>query len=266
MVFFKKLLYFISSRALWINVVLIVLFWVGIIWGGLSYFESYTEKGARVMVPTFVNNNIKDVPSLIGERDLKYEIIDSVYNPNLVEGTVIFQDPAPTDSSTVLVKPGRVMKFRVSKQTRLVEVPLVVSKSRRFAETSLVSKGLRTRTTFVPSNEDQGSVIDQRINGKSVKSGTKVSINTVVELIVGERTGSELTLVPNLLGLTINEAKERLKASQSLRLFAVYNACENKADSLSAQIENQTPVAGDSSMVPAGSTITVFATPQKATD
>ena len=258
--FLKKIGNFLISRAFLINLVLIIIFWVVLIWLTLKYFDNYTKREEKIAVPTLITNNISDVPALIADRDIRYEIIDSIYNPNLVEGTIIYQDPMPTDSTGIHVKSGRSIKLRVSKQTRLVEVPIVISKSRRFAEATLNSKSLRTKTTFVPSNEDQGSVIEQKINGQPITKNIMVPINSVVELVVGQRTGSELTAVPNLFGLTINEAEERLKGNQSLRLFAVCSSCKNAQDSLTARIERQTPTGGEGSSTTVGSTITVFAT------
>lgn len=259
MSFFKKVGNFFLSKLFLVNIVLIILFWVGLIWGTLSYFNSFTKKGEEVIVPNLVSNNINDIKSLIGNKDLKYEVIDSIYNPNLLNGTIVYQEPMSTDTTGLKVKNGRTLKLRVSKQTRLVEVPNVISKSRRFAEASLTAKGLRTKTNFVPSSEDQGSVIDQKLNGKSIKKNQMAPINSIIELYVGEKSGSELVLIPDLHGLTINEAETRLKGGSNLRLFAVCGTCENANDSLSARIHNQTPVAGDSSKIPAGSTITVFA-------
>lgn len=266
MSFIHKLGGFITSRKLWINIGLILFAWVLIIWGSLKYFDSYTNHGQEIQVPVLLGNNLDDVPQLLTGLELRYEVIDSIYDPSLLEGTVVYQSPMPTDSTGMGVKEGRVIKVRVSKQTRLVDLPIVVSKSRRFAETVLMTKGLRTKTTFVPSNEDQGSVIEQRYRGKAVTKGMKIPINSIIELVVGQKTGAEFAYVPDLSGLTIKEAEERLRGAGGLRLFAIYNDCASNQDSLMARIMNQTPVTGDSSKVPYGSTITVFASPTLQAD
>jgi eukaryotic-like serine/threonine-protein kinase len=266
MSFIKKVGQFFISRKLWINVALIALAWVVIIWGTLKYFDSYTNHGEEINVPVLLGNNLEDVPRLLSGLDLRYEIIDSLYNPSLLEGTIVYQSPMPTDSTGMSVKEGRVIKVRVSKQTRLVDLPIVVSKSRRFAETVLMTKGLRTKTTFVPSNEDQGSVVEQKYKGKKVEKGMKIPINSIIELVVGQKTADEYTYVPDLNGLTINEVQQRLSGAGGLRLFVIYNDCNSSQDSLVARVVNQTPVPGDSSRVPAGSTITVFASPKSQAD
>lgn len=261
--FFKKLGNFIISRKFIINFLLFGLVWFLIIWGGTTYFGSYTKHGERIEVPNLLNNNVKDISTLIGDRDIKYEILDSIYNPDLVEGTIIYQNPMPTDSSGLSVKSDRVIRVRVSKRSRLVMVPLVVSKSHRFAEAVLMTKGLRTRVNFVPSNEDQGSVISQKFKGKDITTGQQVPINSVIELTVGKRTQGEMVGVPNLNGLTINEAQERFLGNSSLRLYPVYSGCETTQDSLNARVIRQTPVASDSSKIPEGSTITIFLSPNE---
>ena len=256
--FFKKLGNFIISRKFIVNFLLFGLVWFLIIWGGTTYFGSYTRHGESIEVPNLLSNNVNDIDALIGDKNIKYEILDSIYNPDLVEGTIIYQSPMPTDSSGLTVKSDRVIRVRVSKRSRLVLVPLVVSKSHRFAEAVLMTKGLRTRVNFVPSNEDQGSVIAQKFAGKNITNGQQVPINSIIALTVGKRTQGEIVMIPNLNGLTINEAQERFLGSSSLRLYSVYSGCETKNDSLSARVIHQTPVASDSSKIPEGSTITIF--------
>lgn len=256
----KKIGNLFIGKGIYLTIIIVAVVWVAIIWSSLSYFKSFTRFGEEVSVPTLLENNIKDVSKLLAPEGLRYQIIDSIYNPNLVEGTVIYQDPLPTDSSGLKVKSNRLIKLRISKRTRLMEVPYVVSRSQRFAEASLNARGFRTKITHVPSKEDHGSVIEQRINEKPIVRGQKAQVNTQVELLVGERSGGELTLVPDFIGLTIKEAEERITLSNSLRLFSICKDCETAADSLVARIESQNPVAIDSNLVPAGSTITVFAT------
>ncbi len=262
--FLKKLGNFLISKKFWINFLLILIVWVGIIWGTMSYFNSYARLGEAIAVPNLIGNKASDIPALLTNKDLKYEIIDSIYNPNLVEGTIIFQKPIATDSSGLKVKSGRTIQVRVSKRTRLVTVPVVVSKSQRFAEAMLTTKGLRTRIEYVASNEDQGSVIDQEYKGQPIRKDQRLPINSVIELTVGKKATNEAMIrVPKLKGLTIKEAQDRLNGIEGVRLFAVYNNCITQADSTQAKINKQTPVAMDSSKVPKGSTITVFAAPEQ---
>src|SRR5690554_7367561 len=98
-----------------------------------------------------------------------------------------------------------------------------------------MSKGLRTRVKYVPSNEDQGSVIEQKYKGKNIMTGQQVPINSVIELTVGKRTVGNLVSVPNLQGLTINEAEQRFGGGSSLRLFPVYMRSEEHTSELQSR-------------------------------
>lgn len=258
MSFFKKLSNFFTSRKFIVNLLLFFVVWFAIVYGGKSYFDSYTHHGEEIVVPNLLNNNIKDVDVLIGDQPLRYEILDSIYNPDLLEGTIVYQNPMPTDSSGLTVKAGRTIRLRVTKQTRLVNVPIVVSKSERFAEGVLASKGLRTRIKHVPSREDQGSVISQTYNGKDVYPGQQVPINSIMELTVGKRGVGNMVTVPNLQGLTIKEAYDRLNGT-GLRPYLSCSQCLTESDSLNFVVIRQTPVAADSSQIPEGSPITIFA-------
>lgn len=260
MSFLKKIGSFFTSKQFWINLGLIILFWVVLIWALLYYLDSTTSHDTKIEVPTLISSNYKDIDVMLEGKDLKYVILDSVYKPDLVEGTIIYQDPRPTDSTGQYVKSDRQIKLRVSKQTRMVDVPRL-SGDLAFVEGILVSRGLRSKITFVPSAEDINAVITAKINGKEIpKGGMRVPIRSVVQLTVGKSTGGQLITVPNLSGLTIKEAEARLHNMTSLNLFITCSECITKADSLSARINSQTPIAEEGSQVPVGSTITAFAT------
>lgn len=260
----KKTLNLFRSKFFWVNILLIIIAWVALVWGTVSYFHTTTKHGEKIAVPSLASNgkdyvvNIKDVPVLLEGTDMEYEILDSVFNPRLVEGTVIYQDPMPTDSSGLYVKSGRKIKLRVSKRSRMVRVPRLVDKSQRFAEALITTVGLRSKTTYVAS-ETPGSVISVACRGKTLKGGEELPINAVLELKVGRNANGELLMVPNLWGLTIKEAQARLSAGESFNLYVSCPDCITVEDSITARVNSQTPVAGDGSMAPQGSTITAFA-------
>lgn len=255
----------LKSKAFWINILIIALAWVAIIWGSLSYFSSTTKHGEKIEVPALVKEgrdhvvNIKDVEALLRGTDLNFEVLDSVYKPGLVDGTVIYQDPLPTVVSGQYVKSGRTIKLRVSKRTRNVKMPKLIDKSQRFAEALITTVGLRSKTTYVAS-DTPGSVLSVKVRGKEIAAGESLPINSIVELVVGRSGNGELMAVPNLYGLTINEAQNRLSANAGLNLYISCPECITAEDSAKAIINAQTPVAGEGSMVPSGATLTAFAT------
>ena len=264
MTFLKKLGAFASSKAFLLSLALIVLFWIALIWGSVWSFSSFTKHGEKIEVPILASNdksqlvNVSQLEALLKDKELGFEVLDSIYNPDLVEGTIIYQDPLPTEKNGQFVKSGRVIKVRVSKRSRDVSVPKLIDKSQRYAEGILSIIGLRSRAKYVPSDVN-GSVLDVKYKGKKVQSGQKLPINSVLELTIGKKAGGTLINVPDLSGLTISEAKLRLQNNSALSLYISCAECITAQDSASALINAQTPVAAEGSMVPQGTTITAFA-------
>lgn len=265
MTFVQKLGNFIVSKAFLMSLVLIILFWIVLILGSILSFDSFTNHGQKIKVPVLVSEdrtelvNVSQLEKLLSGKELGYEVLDSIYNPDLIKGTIIYQDPLPTEINGQYVKSGRVIKVRVSKRTRDVSVPKLVNKSQRYAESILSIVGLRFKAKYVPSDAN-GAVISMYYKGNPVKAGQKLPINSVLELTIGKKSGGALINVPNLNGLTISEAKQRLIDSSSFNLYVACTECLTAADSAIAKINAQNPVAGEGSMAPEGSTITAFAT------
>ena len=65
--------------------------------------------------------------------------------------------------------------------------------------------------------------------------------------------------MPNLIGLTISEARDRL-TNLTLSLYPDCATCQTEEDFMSAVISDQNPKGGEGVSVSAGTTITVWAT------
>lgn len=225
----------------------------------MYYLDVYTNHGQQIAVPNLKGKNIKSIQPLMSELELHYEILDSIYDPELAPGTIVDQDPKPSSVSNVFVKEGRTIRIRVSKKSRLVEVPMCIDKSHRYAESVLENSGFKVRVSYRNSSEADGAVLDQKINGETVKPGMKVPIGSTVALVVGRNEGGVPVPLPNLIGLTITEAQARLDEYGSLTLFAVCGSCATKQDSIAARVVYQNPPFAEGQTIMSGSTITVNA-------
>jgi beta-lactam-binding protein with PASTA domain len=256
----KKIANFIWTKRFAKHLGIIVLVYVLVVSAVVFYLDSFTNHGQKISVPNLIGKNVKSVQSVLEASNLKYEVLDSIYDPSLVEGTIIDQDPAATSVSTVFVKENRIIRVRVSKRSRLVEMPSLIDKSIRFAESVLKNRGLRYKIVYKPSSESNGAVLDQLLSGKRIKEGVKIPIGSMITVIVGRNEGGQPVSLPNLYGLTIFEARERLANISTLNYMLICPDCISYEDSLMARIESQTPEYVDSIfLVPAGTTITVYA-------
>jgi beta-lactam-binding protein with PASTA domain len=258
--FLQKVKNLILSKIFLRSLGVIIVVYIVVVGFTMFYLDSYTNHGEKITVPNLKGKNIKTIQPLMAELNLDFDVLDSIYDPELAAGTIIDQDPRPTELSEVFVKEGRTIRLRVSKRNRVVEMPDLVDKSQRFAESVLENRGLKVKVSYRNSTEANGAVLQQLYHGKEVKEGMKLAIGSIIQLIVGRNEGGMPVDVPNLYGLTIQEAKIRLGEMYSISLFPVCADCRTSADSIQARVNSQTPAFGHGSRMSPGGTIAVNAT------
>lgn len=258
--FIKKLKAFVFTKHFLKHAGLVVLVYLLIVVIAIFYLDAYTNHGEKIAVPNFVGKNINSIKTELDNLGLEMEILDSIYDPTKPTGTILDQDPTATNSSLIYVKEGRIVRFRISKKTDLIEMPSLVDKSIRFAESILENRGLKLKIQYQPTNEANGAVLEQRYKGRTIKDGTRIPIGSTITLVVGQNDMGAPVEIPNLYGLTLVEARERLLTMGSFGFLPVCNECVTTEDSLAARIESQSPEYIEGMLIPAGSTITVYAT------
>ena len=254
----KKLKAFVLSIYFLKNIGLIILVHLVVIGGLILYLNSRTSHGEKIAVPSLYGKNVNTIEGIVASSGLKYEVLDSIYAPEKPAGTIISQDPRPTDSTDVYVKEGRVIRVRVSKKSRLVEMPSLIDKSQRFAESVLKNRGLKYTISYETTREADGAVLGQKYNGRPIDDGTKIPIGSTISLVVGRNLGGEPVQIPDLRCLTINEVRGRLSSMGSLTIFESYRDCPTAADSAAAKVVSQNPEFIEGTLSPAGSTITIL--------
>lgn len=255
----KKLKPFILSKHFLRHTGYIILTYVVIISFLLIYLSSYTNHGNKVNVPNLIGVSANNARVQLEELDLELELLDSIYKPKLKPGTIIAQDPLPTSKSNVFVKEGRIIRVQVSKKYQLVEMPSLIDKSQRFAESVLKNRGLKCKISYKPTNESNGAVLNQKFKGVEIKEGRKIPIGSVITLIVGRNEGGSPVEIPNLVGLTISEAQGRLYGTSLNFMITSCDGCGNGLDSSSAVILSQSPEYMEGVLSSPGTTVTVSA-------
>jgi beta-lactam-binding protein with PASTA domain len=257
MSFFEKIKTFVWSKHFLKHLGLVILAYIVIVGGTILYLDFSTNHGQKIKVPYLIGKNVKNIQAQIEELDLQFEILDSIYDPKKPEGTILSQDPGPTTKTDVYVKEGRIIRVRVSKKTRLVEMPSLIDKSERFALSVLKNRGIKYKITYKSTSEADGAVLEQKYNGREIKEGTRIPIGSTIYLVVGRNEGGAPIQVPNLIGLTISEVKSRLSGMSSVTLFEVYQNCANASDSSQAKVFSQSPEYIEGMMSPSSTTISI---------
>lgn len=257
MEFLQKLRAFIWSKHFLKHFAFIILAYFVVIGSTIYILDFTTNHGQKIKVPNLHGKNVRIIKPILDELQLNYEVLDSIYDPKKPEGTIISQDPRPTDSTDVYVKEGRIIKVRVSKKTNLVEMPSLIDKSERFAQKVLKNRGLKYKITYRTTSEANGAVLEQKLNGQTIKEGVRIPVGSTIHLVVGKNEVGEPIQLPNLIGLTISEVKGRLAGMPTLNLFESYANCLNAADSASARVIYQSPEYIEGVLSPSNTTITI---------
>lgn len=169
-----------------------------------------TRHGARRTVPEFKGISLSEAQLVAADNDLAIFINDSMYVPAYPGGTVLDQLPA----SGVEVKPGRTVYVVINAfGDRMITVPYVAGRSLRQAKNMLDVAGLEIAKITYVSDMATNYVLSQSYKGQSIVQGSTLEapVGAGVELKVGvSREENPYARVPNVVGLSLREAKSRI--------------------------------------------------------
>lgn len=229
----KSFFAFFKSKVFFKNLVAYLAFVLLLFIGLTIFLGSYTRPGQTFDVPDFVGDkvNIQDIDLYLKDIPLQYEVVETVFRTDLPEGTVFFQQPGPTARTGMQVKKNRSIKLRVSTRSKMVEMPDLAGKaSIRFAEQKLVNRGLKVTIEYVYSAEGKNQVLEQKYNGKRIEPGTIIPFGAKIVLVVSKGKGDAEIELPNMIGLTICEARKRLENVNVVASFVCIDCEPGNAD------------------------------------
>ena len=255
----KNIFAFVTTKLFIKQVGLLILCYLLLIGGTLLYLDIRTHHGEKIAVPNIVGKHIDDIEELLEESELDYIVLDSIYRPDVREGTIIKQNPEPTSRTKVFVKSSRIVEISLSKKINYVVVPDLLHKSKRYAESILKNRGLKFQFSFKISPNNIDAVISQKVKGRRIREGEKVPYGTVIHLIIGKASKEDPFEVPDLYGMTYTQADSVVYELPSVSLIIGDCAgCKTKKDTLRARISSQTPEFFKGNMRPPGSDIVIF--------
>ena len=130
---------FLTKRAFYINLFIIIALLVIIVEAAFFSLNSYTRHGEELVVPDFVGKNCDSVLQQYADV-FNFVLLDSIYAKNLPEGSFFQQDPLPNSN----VKKGRNLYYiKVSEAPEKVIMPNLRNLSLRQAMVLLKANGLK---------------------------------------------------------------------------------------------------------------------------
>jgi hypothetical protein len=247
-VFFK---HFLLSLGSILVIILLVLF----------FLKSYTMHDDLIELPDYKSYLIYDMDSIMESKSLRYVVIDSIYNDNLIAQSIIDQDPKPGS----FVKIDRRIYFTiVSKDKKNITVPNLIDLTLRRATAKLQNSGLEVgQLKYVPDMA-KNAVLKQMFEGREILAGESLPSGTKIDLVIGDGLSDVLVELPNLIGLTLEDAVIVLKMNSLKIGLAIYDA--NVIDSANAIIYNQIPASTDIELINLGRNIDVYLKPENANE
>jgi len=168
----------------------------------LGWFGS---ENTDVAVPRLTGKTYEQAAAELEALGLVIKEGEQVYSPDQEKGKITSQ--MPTEGS--LVGPGTAVEVNISRGKKDGVVPNIVNRDLAYAEAYLAEFGFKLGTQVqVESHLPKGTVISQ-----SPEAGDKASSGAAINVEVSDGKGKEMTTVPNLYGMTREQADASLAAS-----------------------------------------------------
>lgn len=196
-----------------------------------------TNHGDSITVPDLEGVALADLQDFLVDRDLRYEVVDSVYSPDLPPLTVTRQFPKPGSK----VKERRKIFLSLnSVNPPSTHMPDIIDKTLKNAELILKSYELEPGKILLKPDPFR-NVIDQLYKGEHIDPGTSLPKGSVIDIVRGDGYGIRLFEMPDLRGLPLDEAKVILRGN-NLQAGLVFN--EDSVDEKSAVVLKHSPMQG----------------------
>ncbi len=220
---------FITHKPLWVNILAgfgLILILVLLFFGSLSWLTGY---GKTEKVPSVTGQNIVAAKKTLEDKGFDVVIQDSLYVDSVAKQAVLRQTP----EADATVKSGRTIYLTVNRTIPpQVEMPNLAGFSVKSAEMYLISLGLKMGEITYRPDIARNSVLDQLFNDSPIKPGTKIPIGSVISFVLGSGEGGGDMNVPDLVGMTLEEAKTFLSTiSVSLGSIVAMGTIKDSASS-----------------------------------
>lgn len=197
-----------GNRLAW-NLFLIVVIMLALAISAHLLMQLATRHGARCTVPDFSGIALDDAEQLAKKHDLELHINDSLFVPAYEGGIVLDQLP----KGGVEVKPGRTVYITINSfRQKMVPVPYVASRSLRQAKNMLEIAGLEIKELIYRPDMATNYVLEEFYERQQILADSHIEaeMGSGITLYVGVEPSENNTFVPQVVGLSLHDAKARL--------------------------------------------------------
>lgn len=253
---------FITGKPLWVNILFGLVLVFLLLFLFLLSLDYFTRHGKTLIIPAVTNVPLSQAEKILKDQGFDIQIQDSIYSDTAAPLSVLRQFP----EADAVVKENRTVYLTINRAIApSIEMPNLEGMSFRTAQIVLKQYGLKVKDTIFKPDFAKNSVLEQQYNSERIKPGTRIAMGSGITLVLGSGLGQMEFNVPELFGLTYNEARMILE-STGLSTAAVI-ADPDVKDTLNAYIYRQSPerVTYDNRMnrIRSGQTIDIWLSKDK---
>ena len=231
---------------------------VVLVFGAFLSLSIFTRHGDEFAVPNLVGLPLKEAYALAETSHLNLVLLDSSYVVTKRPGTVLQQQPLSGEK----VKRGRHVFLSINAcQPMAVNAPALVGETLRQALILLEQAGLQCGQLSFTPDIALNSVLKQTYEGEELQAGERIPKGALVDLLLGQGFETNFTTQPNLIQMTLAEARRAL-AARSLNMGKVVfdETVKDMADTLAARVYMTNPPFLGTRNMPLGPRVGVFLT------
>ena len=224
----------------------------------LLWLNIYTRHGQAKPVPNFIGLNMEETARLAKKSRMNYQIIDSVYTTLVLRGCVAEQNPV----AGFKVKKWRNIALTINAfRPEMVAMPNLIDLPLRQAIALIESSGLKMGKLIYKPDLSIDVVLSQLHNSKEIAEKDSLQKESVIDLVLGKGLSSRRTSVPNLIGMNLDPATNRiLSTSLNLGTYIYDNTIRTAEDTLKAFVYKQNPESLEDATLQIGSSIYLWLT------
>lgn len=169
------------------------------------YLPVTTNHGETITVPDVRGITVDELDDFLGSRNLRFEVTeDSSFSASQPPLAVLKQVPMPNSK----VKENRKIYVTLNaERAPLVRMPKLTDGSVKNAQLVLKTYDLSLGEIKYVPDLALNYVLEQKMDGREVLEGEKISKGSSIDLVVGDGLGKQSLESPNLIGLDSESAQ-----------------------------------------------------------
>lgn len=190
-----------------------IFFWAAIAVGGIFLLilvldkvvmPWYVKLGSEAKVPDVVGMPYPEAEKLLEEKGFEAKRAEPRYTDKYPAGTVMMQ--LPYGGATT--KEGRRIYLTESRGVEMIPVPDVIGRPLREARITLMRQGFEVGEVVYEQND---TIMRDLIFAQSVPPEVGARPGTTIKLFISKGPSTRYTMMPNLVGLSLDQARTRLE-------------------------------------------------------